>query len=480
MRIGFYTLVIIVLSNLLILSNVSAKGVSRSKLRDSDILAVVNGYPITVREFMYIVGIEHRRENLQSNVPKPNLEDFLWKVIKDRLIIEEAERMGLDTNPWLVAKVKEYTVTSAVRIVYKKEILSKINPTESDLRKFYRNYFKLYEIIYREFDSKEKAESEREELMAKGSENATGIYTKLSLMNDRVLWNLLKGMKPGDISKVEKGANGRWFFVKLLSIKEPTWEFYKKNKLGVKSAYERFMRKDLEDVKLKELKKRYAKIIFLDRKIVEELKDKDVCSLGNDERMVARVGSETLRVVDICKLITQSEFKVELDGLLKNWIDGRIVDHYALGKGYHLKSPLREDIQNYRNQLLKRVFVSVVIAPKIEIKDEELVDYYDKHKDEYRSPTLYRLGRIVVTSEELMRRLITEIQGGSDFKYLAQNYSIDEMSRSLQGDMGWLSYSDIPDNYRKNIKNWKKGEVVYFKDGPHWVILKIEDVREGE
>jgi hypothetical protein len=63
-----------------------------------NILAVVNGEPITEDDLKYSLQIAHRKEDL-SSAGELNLSKFVQKLVDDRLIIQEARRMGMENYP---------------------------------------------------------------------------------------------------------------------------------------------------------------------------------------------------------------------------------------------------------------------------------------------------------------------------------------------------------------------------------------------
>ncbi|MCM8808074.1 MAG: hypothetical protein NC926_09105, partial [Candidatus Omnitrophica bacterium] len=130
-----------------------------AKINEKEVLAIVNGEPITVKEVMYVIGIEHRREDIERKVKKVDLKSFLNQIIRDKLIIQEAKMMGLETNPWLEAKLNEFIIASAVRQLYKDEIVSKIKSTHNEVKNFYKQFYKEYEIYI--FETKDKNEAEK-------------------------------------------------------------------------------------------------------------------------------------------------------------------------------------------------------------------------------------------------------------------------------------------------------------------------------
>lgn len=451
-----------------------------SKINEKEVLALVNGEPITVKEFLYAIGIEHRREDL-GKASQVDFNHALEKMIKDKLIIQEAREMGLETNPWLEARLKEFTVTAAVRALYKDEILAKIKPSKAQLKKFYQDYFKIYNLTVLETETKEEALKKRMELQ-KGGNGKSFDTTLYALYQDKDYWRVIKNLKPGQVSEPFKKHN-RFIVVKLNSIKPANLQEFEKRYNSVKDAYERMEKKRLEEVKLKELRKKYANEIWIDNELLEKLKKEPLKTWEKDERVIAKVKNESLTLKELAEQIKnnfhQEGGNLSLEKRIEKWIDFKLVDLEALSRGYHLKGSVKEDIENYKIQLLKRVFIGVAIAPKIKISDKELKDFYEKNKEKFKESDSVKLYRMILKDHQTALQVISELEKGANFKFLAEKFSNDEVVRKTGGDMGWIKISLVPENYKQAFKTFKKGEIGMVQEGPHWTVLYIGDYKKG-
>lgn len=448
-----------------------------AKIKENDVVAVVNGEPITVKELLYVAGIEHRREDLPRKAKKPDLNRFLQEIIRDNLIIQEARAMGLETNPWLEAKLKEFTVTAAVRELYRDEILSKINPDEKTLKDFYKEYFKIYKWMYFESTKKEEVEKAKAEML-KNIGNFTIIEnTKISLFMNKDLWNVLKNLKPGETSDVYKFRND-YIVIKLLEIKPADMKEFKNKINSVRDAYKRWKKEQLEKSKLEALRRKYSSKVFVYKENIKNFNDGKMCKSIQENMLLARVDKEELRVQQVCEVLRENP-NINIEEYVNSWIDARVVDLEALSRGYHLRSPLREDIENYKKQLLKRVFIGYMIAPTIKVTEDDLKAYYEKNKSKFREENSYKIGRIVVGDHNTALKVLAELDRGADFFFLAEKYAKDEEIRKTRGVMGWLKESMIPEDYKKAFTKLEKGEIAITREGPHWTVLKILDKEEG-
>ncbi|MEM2265153.1 MAG: peptidyl-prolyl cis-trans isomerase [Nitrososphaerota archaeon] len=453
-----------------------------AKINEKEVLAIVNGEPITVKEVMYVIGIEHRREDIERKAKKVDLKSFLNQIIRDKLIIQEAKMMGLETNPWLEAKLNEFIIASAVRQLYKDEIVSKIKSTHNEVKNFYKQFYKEYEIYIFETKDKNEAEKVRNEFMQ--NKNGKGNKVKLTLLNlynDEELWDKIKNLKPGEVSPVIQKFD-KYIVIKILQVNNVNMEKFNKNYNSIKLTYERYKRKELETIKLKDLRNKYKNLIWIDKEILQQVKTKSN-NIKEDNKIVAKVGKDTLKLNEILKNMQNNNSTnnfLNIDKYVNKWIDTKIVDLEALSRNYHLRSPLKEDIENYKNQLLKKIFISVVILPKIKIDDKDLKEYYNENKEKFKEEDQYRIYRMIVKDHNTALSVISELSKGADFKFLAKKFSVDENVQKTGGDMGWIKYSLIPEPYRKSFQKLEKKEITMLQEGPHWTILYIADVKPGK
>jgi peptidyl-prolyl cis-trans isomerase SurA len=122
---------------------------------------------------------------------------------------------------------------------------------------------------------------------------------------------------------------------------------------------------------------------------------------------------------------------------------------------------LRQDI---RHELTKSKLVNKEIESKINITDSDISNYYNAHKSEYNliEPN-YHLARIVVTGEpakqvtnlqnskagndaearKKIQQLRSRLDSGEDFASVAAKYSEDPSSATNNGDLGFVSESQL-------------------------------------
>src|SRR4030042_602786 len=128
-----------------------------------NILAVVNGEPITEEDMKYSLQIAHRREDL-SSAGTLNLSQFVQKLIDDRLIIQEAYRMGMDEYPEVQQALQAYILRESVVRLYNEEIVRKVTISKNDIGSYYKRNYEQFVLSTIEVDSEEKAQEILEQL----------------------------------------------------------------------------------------------------------------------------------------------------------------------------------------------------------------------------------------------------------------------------------------------------------------------------
>lgn len=80
----------------------------------------------------------------------------------------------------------------------------------------------------------------------------------------------------------------------------------------------------------------------------------------------------------------------------------------------------------------------------------------------------------------LAEQILTQLNSGQDFNYLAKKYSQDEVEQSLNGDLGFLDISEILPEFRESISTIKEGEIeiIASRYGIH--IIKLEEINENK
>jgi peptidyl-prolyl cis-trans isomerase C len=484
---NLYRLLFYALCSLLIIF-----GGCASLTHKENVLAVVNGDPITEDDLKYSLQIAHRKEDL-SSAGELNLSKFVQKLVDDRLIIQEARRMGMENYPEVEQAVQAYVLRESVVRLYNDEIVRKVTVSENDLRSYYKRNYEQFILGIIEVDSEEKAQEILEQLEKGGDfvELARKYSTNPS-QKDRGEVTLRRGslspqvekavsdLKLGEFSEVLKIQN-KYYIIKLISRKEAPDEELESFRASIEKNIRKQKEKERSDEYLKYLREHQN--IKVDKELLAAIKldgaNGELEKLSKDERTLAEVNGSLLTVGDFVALAKPYPKKPK-EEILNDWIDRKVVDHEALNRHYELNPDLKNMVYRYRNQLFKNTFIKRVVIPQITISDKTLEEYYLTHQKSFIKPESFKIQQITVKTMDDAQDILNSLQKGADFSWLAKNRSIDSAAQE-GGDIGWLTKAEMTEPVKKIIETLKAGDVSpVLKLDSQYRIIQLLDRKEGE
>lgn len=126
--------------------------------------------------------------------------------------------------------------------------------------------------------------------------------------------------------------------------------------------------------------------------------------------------------------------------------------------------------QQTRDQLAVQKYVESQVISKAAVSDQATKDFYEKNKEQIRSPDRMHLRHIVIAvkttaspadkekarakAEDLRKQIV----GGADFAKLAAANSDDPNSKARGGDLGWVASGQVPAAFEKAAMALKPNE----------------------
>lgn len=121
------------------------------------------------------------------------------------------------------------------------------------------------------------------------------------------------------------------------------------------------------------------------------------------------------------------------------------------------------------------------VVEDIDIKEEELRDYYEDHKVDYEQEEQVKASHILVEDEEKAQDIMDKIDEGEDFQELALEYSTDPGSAERGGDLGFFGRGRMVPEFEEVAFDLEVGEIsepVESQFGYH--IIKVTDEKEAQ
>ena len=152
----------------------------------------------------------------------------------------------------------------------------------------------------------------------------------------------------------------------------------------------------------------------------------------------------------------------------------------------------KEEYKSQREVSVEYIaFDSEDFKPKVTVAADEIHDYYDEHHDEYVKPEQVRARHILVKvaqdaspqlvkkAKEKIEKVMAELKAGADFAELAKKYS-DCPSSAKGGDLGYFSRGQMVKPFEDAAFSLKVGQtsgIVRTRFGFH--IIKVEDHKDA-
>ena len=115
----------------------------------------------------------------------------------------------------------------------------------------------------------------------------------------------------------------------------------------------------------------------------------------------------------------------------------------------------------------------------VKVTEEEMKQYYEENKDDYKEPETVRARHILVKTEEEAKKIIEALDAGEDFAELAKAHGLDG-TKDRGGDLGYFSYEEIVPEFSAAAVALEVGqytkEPVQTQFGYH--VIKLEERNE--
>ncbi len=171
-----------------------------------------------------------------------------------------------------------------------------------------------------------------------------------------------------------------------------------------------------------------------------------------------------------------------------------VVEKYGSEQGLQ-KALGPVSLQTFKASVYRRLLAAkaeqVAIDDKVKVTEEEVAEFYQKHKQGYVRPRQFKASHILVKvdpasnateREELKARaeeLAAKAKAGEDFYNLAY-YNSDDRSKYVGGDLGYFHEGQTVPEFEAALQKMKAGEVsepVKTMFGYH--IIKLVEVNES-
>lgn len=191
------------------------------------------------------------------------------------------------------------------------------------------------------------------------------------------------------------------------------------------------------------------------------------------EKYSDAIGNLDFSITTFQKL-TDFANKVALNKIFLNEAKRQKIEKTRLFKD-NWKHQLNKIKSEENNQIVSYVLNNL----NIEVSDQEMLDYYNKHKNDLRKPNFYKLQKIVFSSKDKADEVYELLKSKSNYERMVKKYSQEKNVKYTKGITQYLSREDLKDAYIP-ISKMAINEISRpIKFQGNYVIFKTLDIQEG-
>jgi parvulin-like peptidyl-prolyl isomerase len=470
---------------------------------DDTRLAWVNGEAVTVQDLQEAFETSHRGHTALL-AGAGAVREFLEKTIDRRLLIQEAQRIGLDGDPGIHQAVDTLVSERARDLLYKDEVAHPQDIPDKAIQEAYDKMAQRSRV--RHILTYTREDAERATTRVRGGEAFGNVAAEISVSAtagkggdlgfiawgeiDPQLEGVMEGMQPGDIRgpiETDQGWN-----VLLLEERRPWTERpdQTKQRNQIKMNLSRRAMSQRSREYYDELRKRWGVYLFegtLNEKTLfgadtggsdaSRATQIDVAKAGDDTislaNLKARLNLEALR--QLPWPFAQKRIRDTLD----ETIFASLLQQEALRRGYAKKPEVAREAQKLENALLLDRLLGTVIFPRVQVTEEDVRAFYDQNPRLFTQPETARLGIIALESEPDAEAVLQEVRSGTDFATLARRRSKDPGTAQVGGELGWVTKGRLDPAIEAVAFSLKVGEAGVAKNDHAFFVVKLEDRRSA-
>jgi peptidyl-prolyl cis-trans isomerase C len=204
--------------------------------------------------------------------------------------------------------------------------------------------------------------------------------------------------------------------------------------------------------------------------------------------IVAKVGSSG---------ITQTDFEREMKSLpdyaqqlfegeagkekfLDEIIKKEILYQEALKRGLDKSPDFSRKLEEFKKLTLASELLEKDVMSKNKVTEQEVKDYYNKHKDDFTTTSQIKASHILVKTEAEANKVLARLKKGEKFEEIAKKESLDTASAKNGGDLGFFTRGQLVPEFEKAAAGLKVGELSGPVKTPYgYHIIKVTDRKTG-
>lgn len=494
---------------------------SCSKSKDDIVVADVNGTKITLARF------EQSYKNVEPKFLPPvggfeGHKQFLETMINKEVMAQKADELGYDKDPYVVQGIEVFKKMGLQAAYLKFRVADKVKITEDDIRDYYDKDGITLTVKQILVDTIEEAE-EVYQLLLDGNDFET-ICKRYSKSPDasiggKVMTAAFGGFAPDfqdelfdlpvggicspietpygffviKVLKKEKKANARPFeqvhekyeriargYQEMMlsndlseSIRQAAnWEWHYD---GIRTAFEALPPDRPLTNPPPRSSEKYPLLHFTEEELAKP---------------ILSYNDKVLTVADFSDLYDKSSFferprrSYRWGGIKRTLTEhamNELIAHEMERSGIENMPEVKQMLDNKREELMVSKMYDDLIRKTVNVTNDEMVEYYNAHKDNFKVPEKRSFGIILTGDREDCLEAYQKLQDGEPFGTVVQAFSIDEETKKNEGRSSLFVKGEQPEFDEVGFGLEKVGDVSEpFQTSKGWAILKLVELQRAK
>ncbi len=132
----------------------------------------------------------------------------------------------------------------------------------------------------------------------------------------------------------------------------------------------------------------------------------------------------------------------------------------GLDEKLHLDPHVRNELHKQMSDLFMKILEEKIITPidRDSITDEEMLTFYEKHKEQYQDKSKYTIRTFNVAPEQGKEAVAAIRQGTLDFSAAAAQYAVNEEERKSSGQTATRTLRRFQESWQPVVESLKVGD----------------------
>ncbi len=169
---------------------------------------------------------------------------------------------------------------------------------------------------------------------------------------------------------------------------------------------------------------------------------------------------------------------------LEKLVEEKVLLYAGKIKGYDKDPEIQDRVEQYLSNIYRgKIFMEISKEIPSKIDEQKLREYYNSHINEFLTPPMVRLRRLVTDSEEKAKRALQELKRGVPFEKVLMKYCTDKSLIERKGDTNYLRNGGIypPELNEPAFSLQKPGDISdVIRTLMGWEIIQLIDKKEPE